>query len=57
MHLWDNPRVLPLSLTMPALARRGLCYLGQVMFWDSFIVPYTHRVTPTVSAALRALCH
>ncbi len=24
-----------------ALARRSLCYLGQVMSWDSFILPYT----------------
>jgi hypothetical protein len=42
--LWDNPRVLPLSSTMPdgtALDRSGLCYLGQVMHWDSLIVPYT----------------
>ncbi len=47
--LWDNPRVLPLSSTMPdstALARRGLCYLGQVMPWDSLIVPHTRPSDP-----------
>jgi hypothetical protein len=49
MPLWDNPRVLPLSSTIldsTALARRGLCYLGQVMSWDSLIVPYTRPSDP-----------
>ncbi len=47
--MWDNPRVLPLSSTMPdstALVRRGLCYPGQVMPWDSLIVPYTRPSDP-----------
>ncbi len=48
MPLWDNLRVLPLSSTMresTALAA-GLCYLGQVMSWNSLIVPYTRASDP-----------
>jgi hypothetical protein len=41
---WDNPRDLPLSSTTSdsiTLARKGLCYLGPMMPWDSLIVFYT----------------
>ena len=47
--LWDNPRVLPLSsgmLDSNALARSGLCYVGQVLPWDSLSVPYTRPSDP-----------
>jgi hypothetical protein len=47
--LWANLRVLPLSSTMPdrtALARRGMCYRGQVMAWDYLIMPYTRPSDP-----------
>jgi hypothetical protein len=49
MPLWDNPRILPPTSTMPdstARDRRCLCDLGQVMSLDSLIVPYTHPSDP-----------